>query len=728
MKARLFSETSLLPVAGSSGDAAQPYNFGTRFSPTVPASAHAVWVQWGSRADANTGADMTNVDVGVADSTGTFLATVTGITLKRGWNRVALAAPLALTVGQTYRAVVKMPNGRWFSAAPGVHTSARTTNGISYPANAGCFNTLATLTAPNNSQATNYGVDVECSVTVPAPSLSGVAGTWDMSTYANQAALEADDWDFKGTSTGANTYGAQGVGLAVTATAQTPSQNVLWRDLPPGWRSIAIKGYWTPAGVSNRVARFGLTRGDTEWAQVAFNWTGHPAYETWAPADPLSDIVIRTSSDGDVNLANIVAPRYLRIDRTDDDRLVFMFSEDETGRSWLKVGEADMIFEPEQLMIYGSGAATGVFTASEVTVGTEPTPPPTAVADWLMGDEIVNLSAGDDVVTAVSLGDVWVYQPTMTGPYVAFSIEAPSFRPWVEKVPGSTAQCLWTLEDNKVFAAGDKPTIDFGVYAEREMRLYVVDGGVPAFDQVGVLNLGYSNLDDPGLYGPGAAYNWAPQPVVGIQNLGLLTGLWFFGAAHSVLVDVDFSGMADLEFIECFHSDITSVDLTGCASLQRLCLESNRLTYLDLNPVSTTLRDLRAAVMRNGTGTLTLEPIVGTMLQEYHYCVRDQVIVNQIPLAKQPVLQERWDWNTGQVTIDTANIPATLRSWVGCGNSWDEPTVNGILIGLDTVGPAVGEVRIDTGIASNGVPAAPTGPGITAKNNLIAKGWTVATN
>ena len=57
-------------------------------------------------------------------------------------------------------------------------------------------------------------------------------------------------------------------------------------------------------------------------------------------------------------------------------------------------------------------------------------------------------------------------------------------------------------------------------------------------------------------------------------------------AAHSVLADIDFSGMADLEFIECFHSDISTIDLTGCNSLVRLCLESCRVSYLDLNPVS----------------------------------------------------------------------------------------------------------------------------------------------
>ena len=728
MKARLFSETSTLNVAGSSGDASQPYCFGTRFSPTVAASAVAVWVQWGSRTAPGAGAAMSSVDVGIANSGGTFLGTVTGVTLTQGWNRIELTSPVALTIGQTYMAVVKMPNGRWFSSVPGAHTGSRTTNGITFPASAGSFNTATTLTAPTNSQTTNYGVDVECSVTVTPPTLTGTAGTWDMSDYGNQAELEADGFTFKGTATGANTYASQGVGLAVTSTAQTPAQNVVWRDLPPDWRSVSLKIYWTPGGVSNRIARFGLTRGNTEWTQVGFNWTGHPCWETWAPADPLSDIVLRPSSDGDVNLAGITAPRYLRVDRTDDDRFVMMFSEDELGRSWLKVGETDMTFEPDQFFFYGSGATTGTMTISEVIVGTDPLPPPLASGSLIKGGVVGNLRIGGQIVTAGYLNGEWIYQPTMTGDHVAFHLEAPSLRPWIERVPGSTAQCLWTLEDGKVFATGDKPVIDFGVYAEREMRLYVLDDGEPAFDQVGILNLGYNNLDDPGIYGPGVAYNWAPQPVVAIDNLSLLTGLTSFMAAHSVLETIDFSGMANLEHIECFHSDLSAVNLTGCNSLVRLCLESCRLTYLDLNPVSDTLADLRAAVMRNGTATLTLEPIAGTMAAEYHYCVRDQTIVNQIPLSKQPVLEERWDWNSGQTTIDTANIPPTLRSWVGYGNSWDETTVNGILVKLDEDGPAVGEVRIDTGIASTGVPAAPTGAGLAAKDNLIAKGWTVATN
>jgi hypothetical protein len=49
--------------------------------------------------------------------------------------------------------------------------------------------------------------------------------------------------------------------------------------------------------------------------------------------------------------------------------------------------------------------------------------------------------------------------------------------------------------------------------------------------------------------------------------------------------------------------------------------------------------------------------------------------------------------------------------------------VNAILVALDANGLSGGVVYLDLGTN-----AAPTGGGITAKNNLIAKGWTVATN
>ncbi len=56
-------------------------------------------------------------------------------------------------------------------------------------------------------------------------------------------------------------------------------------------------------------------------------------------------------------------------------------------------------------------------------------------------------------------------------------------------------------------------------------------------------------------------------------------------------------------------------------------------------------------------------------------------------------------------------------------NSLTETSVNNILIDLDNNDQLNGDCRLD-----GGTNAAPTGAGITAKNNLIAKGWSVSTN
>ena len=56
-------------------------------------------------------------------------------------------------------------------------------------------------------------------------------------------------------------------------------------------------------------------------------------------------------------------------------------------------------------------------------------------------------------------------------------------------------------------------------------------------------------------------------------------------------------------------------------------------------------------------------------------------------------------------------------------NNFDAPTVNAMLLWLDNNNITGGTCNI-----TGGTNAAPTGAGITAKNNLIAKGWAVSTN
>jgi len=71
------------------------------------------------------------------------------------------------------------------------------------------------------------------------------------------------------------------------------------------------------------------------------------------------------------------------------------------------------------------------------------------------------------------------------------------------------------------------------------------------------------------------------------------------------------------------------------------------------------------------------------------------------------------------------NIVSNINlKFVGIGNAeLSESAVNNILIQLDNNGLTNGGVGL-----SYGGNAAPTGAGITAKNNLISKSWTVQTN
>ncbi|MEK6615327.1 MAG: hypothetical protein AABZ32_04330, partial [Bacteroidota bacterium] len=67
-----------------------------------------------------------------------------------------------------------------------------------------------------------------------------------------------------------------------------------------------------------------------------------------------------------------------------------------------------------------------------------------------------------------------------------------------------------------------------------------------------------------------------------------------------------------------------------------------------------------------------------------------------------------------------SNKCKNFNAW---NNTFDEPGTNGALIWLDANGEINGTANL-----GGGTNAAPTGDGIIAKNNLIAKGWTVITN
>jgi hypothetical protein len=373
------------------------------------------------------------------------------------------------------------------------------------------------------------------------------------------------------------------------------------------------------------------------------------------------------------------------------------------------------------------------------------------------GGELPKAKAGpaEAPVTSASIAALPIVRITTTGA---------RFSPSVELTAGSTASVSWTVEGGPT-VVGLNPTISFGTAATRLVRMSVRDRGSDALDEVTTFNLGFNHLDDGGKYNMGARYDKEGQHVTRVENLSRLKGLVRFAAAHTALAgSLDFTGCSRLRFIECMQSDVRSADLTGCSSLIRIVLEKTNLTTLDLNPVAATLRDLRGAMQQGGQ--LTFTPLNAPMVALYHFCVREQIVINHPTPAQLPVVEERWDWETHQsgalkssssairslltsgnqyATADlTGQFPAgrsgelnvshgTLTAVVlaGCSglqtidaqdNHLSQAAVDAVLAEVDSWATAGGTLSIQ------GNAAAPSGTGLSHATALTGRGWTVVTD
>lgn len=305
-----------------------------------------------------------------------------------------------------------------------------------------------------------------------------------------------------------------------------------------------------------------------------------------------------------------------------------------------------------------------------------------------------------------------IYDPTPPDAgLVVFTTSGGTFAPTIQLASGSTATVEWLDATGNLLASGLTPSITGETVIHMRCSNY---------DDIATVNLGFNSNDDAGRYNIGASYNKAATDVTGVSGLSYLPNLVRFMAASTQLTGhVDFSGLAHLEYIECFVSRVQSVDLTGCTSLIRLCLEQTWCSSLDLNPVRHTLRDLRAANQTHNGGSLTFVPLDGPMDVLYHYCIRDQTVLNIIPHAQLPVIEEHWAWNTGQTTSDAPTSPL-LRSYASYGNAYDQTSVDLILTtlaGLITNG-AWRSVDLSGG-------AEPSAAGWTAVTTLRNNGWNV---
>lgn len=333
---------------------------------------------------------------------------------------------------------------------------------------------------------------------------------------------------------------------------------------------------------------------------------------------------------------------------------------------------------------------------------------------WVSGTwrdvELLGVSVAGDLVPAepVHPADLTMVELAVSGTTLAPAIE----------LSAAADVTWWDLDHEVQLGAGLAPSLS--IAGVTRVGLAVLDAGRPAYERVTTVNLGFNSNDDAGRDNIGPSYDRAAQPVTGVRNLRRLTGLRRFLAANGTLTGhVDLSGLAHLEFVECFSAEVSSVNLTGCASLIRLCLEQNRVGQLDLNPVRTTLRDLRAAE-QHAISTLTFTTLDGPMTALWHYCIRDQTVLNIIPMSQLPVIEQHWAWNTNQ-SASAAPVSDRLNSLISYSNTYDQPSVDRILAGLVTLGSLGGLCDLQGS-------ASPSSTGAAAATTLRGRGWTVNTS
>lgn len=323
---------------------------------------------------------------------------------------------------------------------------------------------------------------------------------------------------------------------------------------------------------------------------------------------------------------------------------------------------------------------------------------------------------------------------------VSITTTGATFSPAVELVGGSTGTVNWSWSGGST--TGLAPTIGFGSAGTRTVTMTVTDGATDKIGDVRTFNIGFDHTQDAGTYMPSSSYDHAAQAVSGLSNVNAMTGLVnFLASTPSLAGALDFTGMTNLQFIECYQSQVTAVTLAGCASLIRLDVEQSQLSTLDLNPVHATLRDLRAAVQRGGAG-ITFAPLTGGAVMDhlYHYCVRGQTVTGHYTAAQMPALQQLWDfWCSRTGTLDLGGT-STLYEVLSEGNSYTAVTgiagtalthltlngnvgfnaaaVDAILVAVNALGTSNGNLNL-----SNTTP--PTSTGLLAASALTGRGWTV---
>ncbi len=233
-------------------------------------------------------------------------------------------------------------------------------------------------------------------------------------------------------------------------------------------------------------------------------------------------------------------------------------------------------------------------------------------------------------------------------PEIVFTTEGASFAPLITVDSG--AEILWTWADGTTSSLSN-PSKNYGSAEQRENRLRVTP-----WSALRGINIGY----DAGDGGSDDIARVQDQGVSAVSGLGLAaSSLRFWCSSYNLIEELDFSGFAELETIECFLStSLKRVSLSNLPKLKRACFEDCSLEALDLSQCPA-LEDLRGAV--NEYEDIQFGSIGGNV---WHICVRDNEYFTDASmfadLTQFPEIAELFIWNDHQ--SGSIRIPSTSSS------------------------------------------------------------------
>jgi hypothetical protein len=256
--------------------------------------------------------------------------------------------------------------------------------------------------------------------------------------------------------------------------------------------------------------------------------------------------------------------------------------------------------------------------------------------------------------------------PPASEPHITFVTTGSSFSPIIT-VKGSP-EIQWVFGDGSTSGSAS-PAVNFGSKKTRSNTLVVTP-----WSAVTKINIGYDGSD--GGVRPGASTieelkQQNVMNVTGLENVAPSLEVW--ASNYNPITELDFSNFAKLHTIECFLCrSLTTIKLNNVPVLRRLCVESCKISYLDLSEAPS-LADLRGASQKSSTYTINWGTTGDNV---WHICVRDNPhMIGKLP-DQFPILKDFYVWNGNQ--SGTLHIRSTaLKSVLASNNRYDTAVLSG---------------------------------------------------